>query len=182
MGSIERNVGVTFISLALSNFLCSKLGKKTAYIELNTTNQIYSLSPKQDDKPFSFMGFDIYPHTTVTSLWEILSLNYDYFILDMGVLNTYTAKEFSKCDQRFFVCSLCKWKKQETMQKFEKLCHQTYIPQEHVTVLNNLAMKESIISPFPFASIKSIAFPFIPNPFQLKPDTFHVFHQILERN
>lgn len=178
---MEKNSGVTFISLALSNFLHSKLGKKTAYIELNTTNQIQSLSPKQNEKYFSYMGFDIFPSITVTSLWEILCLNYDYFVLDMGVLNTYTAKEFSKCEHRFLVCSLSKWKIHQTLEKVEKFCQQTYIPKEHVTVLNNLKMQKSTFALFSTLPVKVISFPFIPNPFQLKPDTFHVFHQILER-
>lgn len=172
---------MTFISLALSNFLCSKLGKKTAYVELNTTNQISFLRPHRNPNSFSYMGIDIYPCVTVTSLSEILSLNYDYFVLDMGVLNTYTLTEFLKCEQRFLVCSLCRWKAEKTTEKIEKLLYQANIHQVQVTVLDNLSArktKSSISSAF---SLPVITFPFISNPFQLKPEEFQAFSLLLER-
>lgn len=127
------------------------------------------------------MGIDIYPCVTVTSLSEILSLHYDYFILDMGVLNTYTLTEFLKCEQRFLVCSLCKWKATQIQEKIAKLFHQTYIHQVQVTVLDNLTTKRSKTSIFSELSLPVITFPFIPNPFQLKPEDFQAFYQLLER-
>lgn len=175
-------MGVTCISLALSNFLRNKLGKKTAYIELNATNQIRALSPKKDTSFFSYLKIDFFPCTTITSLPEILQLNYDYFILDMGVLNTYTAKEFSKCEKQFLVCSLCKWKYHQTKEKIVKLLQQTNIHQENVIILDNMREKKSIFNTFFFLSMNRILIPFIPNPFQLEPSLFKVFHQILERN
>ena len=69
---------------------------KTAYIELNTTDQIKSLSPKNSLDPFVYKGIHIFPSTKVTSVSDILSKDFDYFILDMGVLTKYTAVEFSK--------------------------------------------------------------------------------------
>lgn len=182
IGSIERNAGVTFICLALSNFLCNKLGKKTAYIELNTTNQIYSLNVCKKNKNFSYCGIDIFPCVSVTSLSEIIGLNYDFFVLDMGVLNTYTIKEFFKCESRFIVCSLSKWKLHINRERLEKLLHQTYTNQAQVTVLNNLSAEKSTFSIRSRLDMPIISFPYIPNPFQLKPEMFYVFHQILERN
>ena len=58
---------------------------KTAYIELNTTEQIKSLSQNNTTDPFVYKGIHIFPSTKVTSLSDILSQNFDYFILDMGV-------------------------------------------------------------------------------------------------
>lgn len=133
-------------------------------------------------KKFSYYGIDIFPCVTVTSLSEILGLNYDFFVLDMGVLNTYTMKEFSKCELRFIVCSLSKWKRHTTKERLEKLLHQTYMDQVQVTVLNNLSMVKSAFSIHSTFTMPMISFPFIPNPFQLKPEMFYVFHQILERN
>lgn len=130
-------------------------------------------------KNFSFLGIDFFPCVTVTSLSEILSKKYDYFILDMGVLNIYTAQEFSKCDKQFLVCSLCKWKKAQTKEKLNHLYNQTYIHQECVTVLDNLQVRKSIISTL-FEN--RIPIPFILNPFHLEPDLFRVFYQMLERN
>lgn len=155
------------------------MGNKTAYIELNTTNQIYSLSANKHEKPFSYMGIDFFPCVTLTSLSEILSKNYDYFVLDMGVLNVYTAQEFSKCDKQFLVCSPCKWKTVQTQEKLNQLYQQTYIHQKCVTVLENLQVKKSTIS---HLFDNRIPIPFISNPFHLEPDLFRVFYQILERN
>lgn len=97
----------------------------------------------------------------------------------MGVLNAYTAKEFSKCDKQFLVCSLCKWKKAQTTEKLNQFYNQTYIHQKCVTVLDNLKEKESTIS---LLTDPRIPIPFIKNPFHLEPDLFRVFYQILERN
>lgn len=171
-------MGVTCICLALSNFICSKLGRKTAYIELNTTNQIYSLFHGRNKKTFSYFGIDFFPCVTVTSLSEILNKNYDFFILDMGVLNVYTAREFSKCDKQFLVCSLSKWKKHQTMEKLNQLFQQTNLNQRRVTILDNLHSKKSTS----FSMLDNrITIPFIPNPFQIETNLFCVFHRILER-
>ncbi len=58
----------------------------TAYVELNTTNQIISLSKKNSLEPFIYQGIHIYPSWKVTSLSEILKKGFDYVILDMGIL------------------------------------------------------------------------------------------------
>ena len=173
---MERGVGVTCISLAISNFVCSKLGRKTAYIELNATNQIFSLSHGGNQKSFSYYGIDFFPQVSVTSLREILNKNYDFYILDMGVLNHYTATEFAKCDKQLFVCSFSKWKKKQTMEKLNELYQQMYICQESVILLANLEGKKSTLLPmFP----NRISIPFISNPFQLEPSLFHVLYLLL---
>ena len=125
----------------------------------------------------------MFPCVTVTSLSEIMALNYDYFVFDMGVLNSYTVKEFIKCDQRFLVCSLIKWKRGKTIEKLEQFFQSNHLETVHVTVLDNLQMNAKIIH-FPASSelpFPVFSFPFIPNPFQLKPIDFRAFHQILER-
>lgn len=171
-------MGVTCICLALSNFIYSRLGRKTAYIELNTTNQIYSLSHGRNKKSFSYLGIDFFPCVTVTSLSEILNKNYDYYILDMGVLNVYTAREFTKCDKQFLVCSLSKWKQQQTLEKLNQLFQQTCLYPGRVTILDNLQAKKSTF----FSKFENrISIPFIPNPFQIETNLFCVFHRILER-
>ena len=154
------------------------MGRRTAYIELNTSNQIYSLSVGRIKKNFTYHGITFYPCVTVTSLPEILNKDFDFFILDMGVLNIYTAKVFANCDKQFLVCSLVKWKEQQTLERITKLFEQTYLHQEQIVFLNNLQTKGSTL----FSTFKHrISIPFIPNPFQIETQLFHVFHQILER-
>ncbi len=179
LGSIEHGIGVTHISLALSNFLCNKLGKKTAYIELNATNQICSLAPGTGNTSFTYIGIHVFPCTTFTSLPEILRMEFDYFILDMGVLNTYTAKEFFKFEKQFLVCSLSKWKQKQTLAKLEQLLKENYIQSGCLVVLSTSNIKESHIPISNRLHLKIGSIPFISNPFQLHPEFFTFLQKLI---
>lgn len=150
---------------------------KTAYIELNTTNQIRTLSRKQGKSSFTYKGIVFYPNTLVTSLPEILQLNYRYFIIDMGVLNTYTTTEFLRCDKRFLICSPSKWRYAQEKEKIEKLFKNQH-KMNCFQMIMNLCKKESTFSIFPH-SCSPISMPFIENPFQLEPKHFQVFSLLL---
>lgn len=155
---------------------------KTAYIELNTTNQIHALSSKKDSFVFTYKGFAVFPCVKVTSLAEILSKDYDYFVMDMSVLTTYAAREFAKCDFAFLVCSLCEWKMQGSLEKIEHLFQLTNLSQESVTILNNLGNEKSTNQFLPKRKLQVVSFPFIRNPFHLQPKEFAIFAKLLERN
>lgn len=100
----------------------------------------------------------------------------------MGVLNADTAKEFSRCDKQFVICSQCEWKQSQNHEKIEQLIKNTYIHQNHVTIVMNMSKKESTFPIFSDLKLRCIPFPVLSNPFQLKPDDFRAFHQFLERN
>lgn len=151
---------------------------KTAYIELNTTNQISSLSNNGSLDSFVYMGIHIFPSTKVTSLSTILCKNFDYFILDMGVLTNYTAIEFSKCHKQFLVCNLNEWKKQISLNKIKDLFQKTNLRKDSVLILNT-NNKSTGLNLF---KMKIKSFPFLSNPFQLTVDMFNDLNQILERN
>ena len=174
---MEHGLGTTHISLTLANFICSKQGMKTAYIEFNGTNQISSLNKNQGQKSFSYKGIDFFPNTTVTSLAEILHEDYSYFILDMGVLNTYTIQEFLRCDKPFLVCSQSKWRSTQLEKNLEKLFQNQTYPNQ-MTVIANLSEKESSFSPF-FPGCRQVSFPYLTNPFQITPRHFRAISQIL---
>lgn len=178
-GSIEHGVGTTCISLALANYICSKLGKRTAYIELNTTNQIRCFSDKKDHSHFSYMGITFFPARTITSLSEILIMPFDFFILDMGVLNAYTVKEFSRCEEQFLVCSLCEWKKSITLEKLNELMQKNNLHQEYVTVLANVDIKKSKLTISPKIKCRFYTLPFIENPFRLSCNDLQFYHQLI---
>lgn len=156
------------------------MGKKTAYIELNATNQIRSLSSGTGSKSFSYLGFDLFPCTTLTSLPEILRMDYEYFILDMGVLNHYTAGEFFKCEKQFLVCSFSKWKKAQTMEKLERLLTNNHYTQaECLIILSINSKKESTLTMSHSLTFRMKPIPFIPNPFQLPSEFFAFFGKLL---
>lgn len=176
---MEHGAGVTHLSLTLANFICNKMGMKTAYVELNTTNQISALSKAQGNQIFSYKGIDFFPNISVTSLTNVLNYDYSYFILDMGVLNTYTIKEFFRCDKQFLICSPSKWKLPFAKEKIETL-FKNHNVQNHVTVIMNLSEKTSTFSIFSILH-RCVSFTYLENPFQIKPSHFHVISQILER-
>ena len=143
---------------------------KTAYIEFNTSNHIKTLNKKRDTTFFSYQGIDFFPDTSVTSLLEILKMNYHYFVIDIGVLNTYTVREFLRCDQQFLIRSQGKWRlESERMQLANIFKTNTF--QDRTTMIQNLSGTPDYRH-----------FPFIENPFHIKTSHFHVISQILERN
>ena len=170
-------MGTTHISLALANYICSKLGMKTAYIELNSTNQIHMLSKNEGKPSFHYKGIVFYPNTTVTSLSEILQKDYRYFVIDMGVLNTYTTTEFLRCNKQFLVCSQSKWRYPQIKEKINKLFKSNH-EMNCIQMIMNLSKKESNLHLF-FEPRDAFFMPFIPNPFQLEPKHFIVFSQLL---
>lgn len=125
------------------------------------------------------MEITFFPAVTITSLPDILSMKFDYFILDMGVLNVYTAKEFIKCDKQFLVCSLCKWKQTLSLEKIEELIKKNIIHQEYVTVLGNADMKKSFLTISSGIKCRFYTLPFIRNPFQLETTDFAICNQLL---
>ncbi len=149
---------------------------KTAYIELNTTNQIKYLSKNKSLKPFTYLGIHMFPSTKVTSLNELLDREFDCIILDMGVLTNYTSIEFAKCQKQFLVCNCCKWKKDMSLEKIKNLFQSTILQKEHVTILKTF---ENTSTWFPFSGLHIETFPRINNPFQLPVTLFVDFTRIL---
>ena len=145
------------------------MGMKTAYIELNTTNQIKALSKKDSLDSFTYLGIHIFPSTKVTSLSEILKRDYDYFILDMGVLTNYTATEFSKCQKQFLVGDFCEWKKQGTLSKIKDLFQNTCLNREQVMILKNYTNESTGLS---LSKYHTKVVPSFKNPFQLSVTMF----------
>lgn len=149
---------------------------RTAYIELNTTNQIISLSAKNSLEPFVYLGIHMYPSTKVTSLSEILNKEFDYIILDMGILTSYTAAEFSKCHKQFLVCDFCQWKKRTSLEKLEDLFQNTNLCKDCVTVLVQEKNKSVGLN---FSNLEIKAFPPLSNPFQLEVTVLSDLNRLL---
>lgn len=128
------------------------------------------------------MGIAIFPHQTFNSLPKILCMDFEYFVLDMGVLNTYSAKEFAKCEKQFLICSLSRWKRNLSVEKIKKLLNTCYIHQKNVTILGNCKEKRSTLSISNKEPFKVIPIPFLPDPFQIDTEFFSFFREILGTN
>ena len=150
---------------------------KTAYIELNPTNQIHWLSQKQDISSFTYKGVVFYPNTSVTSLPEILHEDFRYFVLDMGVLTTYTVPEFLRCDKSFLVCSPSKWRCSQIEEKIDQLFQNQQ--QNCFSLIMNLQKNESTFSIFS-KNCKQLYFPYIQNPFHLESQHFLAISLLLK--
>ncbi|MBR4025981.1 MAG: hypothetical protein IKJ01_00300 [Lachnospiraceae bacterium] len=181
-GSPEHGTGTTCISLSVANFLYSKERKKTAYLELNPSNQIHFLGTYANNHAFTYFGITLFPNVTLSSLPQILEQDYEYFILDMGILNPNTALTFSQCDKQFIIGSLSLLKQQSVIQKIETLLKTPPIHKESVTILGNPGIKESNSAIFSKSFAKIIDVPFIENPFQIASDNFGFYKNLLERN
>ena len=142
----------------------------TAYVELNTHNHVSALVRKTQKPSFQYKGIVFYPNTNVTSLPEILRKDYQYFILDMGVITTYTANEFLRCDKSFLICSPSKWRESQVHKKIENIFKHEE-KKNCVTLIMNLNEKESYTN---------ISFPYISNPFQIEPKHFRAISLLLK--
>lgn len=174
-----HGAGTTCISLALSHFLCNKQRKKTAYIEFNSSDEIRFIKRKKQKEPFYHLGIALFPNVTHSLLSDILEMDFEYFILDMGVLNTYSAEQFSCCHKQFIVGSLNSWKRQKTLEKLKYLTQNSIIHQNKVIFVQVSKEKESDFCAFskPFAKI--VDAPYIPNPFQIPFDSFGFYETLL---
>lgn len=174
---MEHGLGTTHVALSLANYLCSKLGMKTAYIELNPSNQIHTLISNQRKPSFTYKGVVFYPNTTVTSLPEILRMDYRFFVLDMGILTTYSTTEFLRCDKSFLVSSPSKWRYSQIEEKIQKLFQ---VQQQNCfSVIMNLTEKESTYKIFSHIC-EAHCFPYISNPFQIEPKHFRAISLLLK--
>ena len=126
------------------------------------------------------MGIALFPNATLSSLSTILQMDFEYFILDIGVLNTYTAEQFSHCHKQFIVGSLNIWKRQKTLEKIELLLKNKTMDQDMVTFIRISNEKESTHSLFSKPFKKIVDAPYIPNPFQISFDSFGFYETLLK--
>lgn len=125
------------------------------------------------------MGITFFPEITLSTLPEILQKDFDYFVLDMGILNPYTAYEFSRCHIQYIVGDFSLWKKEKTLHHLEQLIKNSKINQEQVILLENPMIKESIRSEPLKVFSKIIPVPFISNPFQIASKDFVFYESLL---
>lgn len=158
--------------------MCSKLGLKTAYIEMNGSKQIHHLSENEDTSCFSFLCIDLYPDCTLRRLPDIRKQGYDCMIFDLGILSSATYQEFVQCNKQFIVGSICPWKSKHTWDWFLKYKIQ-FLDSENIILLGNLGIKENTVYWREHYHMKVNAVPFLENPFQLTVSDWKFFEEIL---
>lgn len=178
----EHGIGATHFSLALSHFLCNKLRKKTAYVEMNGSGQILCYSNGNDTEKFRYMNLTCYPHAIREDLPGILSARYSYIVFDIGVLTSESYWDFYKCDVKFVIGSISPWKRNRFDELLQSLLYNMNTCQDHVVLLGNLGIKETIKAFEQYHTISVFAIPFLPNPFQLTTANCTFFQELLSKN
>ena len=175
-------MGVTTASLAISTFLCNYYSLSVAYIEFNPTKEIHLLNPDSDKKRFSYKGIEIFSSITLSTIDEILIQDYAFFVLDFGLLNTYTVTEFKRCSLKLCICSLLPWKSQQLSGTLLLLEQEYKNYQREVMFLesteNNKENPKCVSSR---CGIKVSPLPILSNPFQITSNEFMFFKSLLER-
>ena len=176
-----HNMGTTCLSLAISNYLCSKQLKSVAYIEVNSTDEIYQLNPKLKRENFKYMGIDFFPNKTISDLTGVINSKYEYFIMDFGVLNGYTAKEFNRCQTRFAICDHRDWKFDQIEAFLKNDTLWTDKLMDNLIIMGNISTsnckkfrKEH--------GYDILSIPTIQNPFHLTSEFFVFFEELLKRS
>ena len=172
---------MTNFSIALCNFLQNKCRHNVAFIELNATNQIRLLNLNTNNYTFRKNYINFFPNSTLNNLQDILKQDYDFFILDFGVLNQYTINEYARCHMQLAICPLSSWKKTVLEEFLETLCDKYINYQTHITFLGYERIKENLTRIHRTYKIDILPLPFLPNPFQITSEDFDFFNNLLER-
>jgi hypothetical protein len=178
---MEHGIGTTHFALSLSNFLCSKFRKRTAYVELNRSNQIHALADDRDAEMFRFMDIVCYPRAIAEDLPRILAERYTYVILDLGVLASETNRDFYRCDLKFIIGSVSPWKSDRFLEVLESLLYHTNVSQEHILIMGNLGSKENLKAFERLSRLSVCAIPVLQNPFQLTTANCTFFQEMLAK-
>lgn len=154
---------------------------RTAYVELNGTHEILSLSKTADEKVFTYKNVDFFPHAVMSTLTEILNMRYERVIIDFGILNPNTLKEFMRCDVRIAVCTISKWNLGALNRIIELFNSNKITDSGSVKILFNLVEKKKTINHNHF-KYPVIGFPYLEDPFLINTSLFGTLDKISERN
>lgn len=154
---------------------------RTAYVELNGTHEILSLSKTADEKVFTYKNVDFFPHAVMSTLTEILNMRYERVIIDFGILNPNTLREFMRCDVRIAVCTISKWNRGALNRIIELFNSNKITDSESVKILFNLVEKKKTINHKHF-KYPVVGFPYLEDPFLINTSLFGTLDKISERN
>ena len=179
-----HGLGVTHLCIALANFMASKQKKKTACLELSTSDafsQLYSM-PKDASMPsyFQIHDVDYYPNVQKTDIPMLINSGYEILILDFGILTDTCLDELLRCDRKLLLCSNAPWRKAELSS-----CLSSYPQLRKMEFLLFMIKYGNHIGIAKFAWEFSIPYgqfrivPFLQNPFHIEKEWFTFFDSLL---
>lgn len=175
--SLQHRTGVTCFSIAFANYLYSKTKKPTAYAEVNGSGQAARLNGN-DRSAFSLQGVDYYPETTSAHIPEILTRNYRWIILDLGLPGRSYMPEFERCDIRLMLVDGSPWHLEEAEQGLSDfLDHRE--GRGEITLLGNPWPQKKLQTGSKLHQFPHLQVPYISDPFLIFPRDFWIFEKIL---
>lgn len=152
----------------------NKCKYRTACVELNGTNEFNRLPHKQDGFSFTYKNIDFYPCAVMSTLTNIFNMKYERIIIDFGLLNVNTLKEFRRCDSKLVICPHGLWKN----NSLEKLF--TIFSENNINVKKDFKLIMNLVEKNSFSDMET--FPYLENPFLLTSNNFELLEKITERN
>jgi hypothetical protein len=119
----SAGTGVTHLAIALSNYLASDLGKKTALIEMGQQYALSGLAPMGVGEGFAVGDVHYFPHVEFHKMGHIMNQNYQYLILDLGKDSNEARAEWLRCDGKIIVGSLSPWRKNVFYDVTKRIVH-----------------------------------------------------------
>ena len=172
-----HHIGTTCLCIALSNYLCSRHRRKTAYVEMNAAGEILGISDPHNGPFFQKLGVHYYTQASLPDLPLIESSGYDCLIIDFGVLNPRTLSAFIRCDRKLVICDFSLWKRAKLEDFFRR---NTFLfGSKGLTLLGNSRDFHLLADAQDFSPAPVLFLPDIRNPFQITSDQFEIFEKIL---
>jgi len=114
----SHGVGVTHTGLMLAFYMGEELGRKTAYLECNDHHDMSRIQSayewsREETQSFSFQQITCYKEVSEKRITEILSDNYECFILDFGTNFMSNREEFLRCSTKIVIGGQAKWCQQK---------------------------------------------------------------------
>lgn len=173
---IEHGCGCTYLSLAMATYCSQVMKDRTAYLEVSRAGQISSMCSRVVEKGayFRYQGIYIYPeihgHNEV-----ITGLNYDTVILDRGCMRSNTTYQQFNVLRRFVACNTALWKRERIETWLRS--RDKHMDFDYECIIQECTSKD-IKQLFRSYHITFHEIPYISNPFDLKPEAIHFFHQL----
>lgn len=179
---MTENAGTTHLCIALANFLSSKFYSNTAYLEMNGSHEISSLSHREGNAPFVHQRITYYPDMTLAQLPEVLSRHYKYCVLDFGSPNPHTMQAFERCGIRLVIGHASPWKNEQFAQSVNRPFYNRSRKEGTVYLGNFMERKSDLKQIAKHCGIHLVPVPFLPNPFRITSKDFPFFEEILGGN
>lgn len=113
----HSGAGVTYTGFLLAFYFGLDLGRRTAFLECNDHHDLSILQPvfewsREGEDTFSFERITFFKEVRLDQIADILSDNYDCFVLDFGTDFEHNRDEFLRCSTKMILGGQAEWNRQ----------------------------------------------------------------------